>query len=75
MRGEPIAKAAIFLPTAISFVGAGIIWNFVYSPKEYGLMNSLLQLLPGEQETQFFLQDSDLLGIQSQLDPGPQHVC
>ena len=42
-----------------------IIWNFVYSPKEYGLLNSLLQLLPGEQETQFFLQDS-IFGIAEQ---------
>jgi alpha-glucoside transport system permease protein len=70
MRGEPIAKAAIFLPTAISMVGAGIIWNFVYSPKEYGMLNSILRLLPGEQETQFFLQDSKLLGIESQWIPG-----
>jgi alpha-glucoside transport system permease protein len=70
MRGEPIAKAAIFLPTAISMVGAGIIWNFVYSPKEYGLLNSLLRLLPGEQDTQFFLQDSALFGIQNSFIPG-----
>ena len=70
MRGEPIAKAAIFLPTAISMVGAGIIWNFVYSPREYGLLNSMLQLLPGEQEVQFFLQDPKLFGIQSEFIPG-----
>ncbi len=70
MRGEPIAKAAIFLPTAISMVGAGIIWNFVYSPREYGLLNSMLQLLPGEQETKFFLQDPKLFGIQSEWIPG-----
>jgi alpha-glucoside transport system permease protein len=70
MRGEPIAKAAIFLPTAISMVGAGIIWNFVYSPKEYGLLNSMLRLLPGEQETRFFLQDPKLFGIQSDWIPG-----
>lgn len=57
MRGEPIAKALIFLPTAISMVGAGIIWNFVYSPQDYGLLNSLLRLWPGEQDPQFFLQD------------------
>ena len=58
MRGEPVAKALIFLPTAISMVGAGVIWNFVYSPKEYGLLNSMYQLLPGEQKTQFFLQEN-----------------
>lgn len=70
MRGEPIAKAAIFLPTAISMVGAGIIWNFVYSPREYGLLNSMIQLLPGEQEVKFFLQDPKLFGIDSEWLPG-----
>ena len=29
-RGENIAKSLIFLPMAISFVGAGIIWRFMY---------------------------------------------
>ena len=65
MRGEPIAKALIFLPTAISLVGAGIIWNFVFSPKQYGLLNSLL---PGDPE--FFLQDRELFGINSPWIPG-----
>ena len=27
VRYEPLAKAIIFLPMAISFVGAGVIWN------------------------------------------------
>lgn len=70
MRGEPIAKALIFLPTAISLVGAGIIWNFVYSPKQYGLLNSVWGLLPGEQDTQFWLQDPKLFGIQGWWMPG-----
>lgn len=70
MRGEPIAKALIFLPTAISMVGAGIIWNFVYSPKEYGLLNSLWQLLPGDQKTQFWLQDNTFFGLDSSFIPG-----
>ena len=30
-RFETLAKALIFLPMAISFVGAGVIWNFVYA--------------------------------------------
>ncbi len=30
VRYEPAAKSVIFLPLAISFVGAGIIWRFVY---------------------------------------------
>lgn len=31
MRGESIAQMFIFLPTAISFVGAGIIWRLIYA--------------------------------------------
>jgi alpha-glucoside transport system permease protein len=65
MRGEAIAKALIFLPTAISMVGAGIIWNFVYSGKDYGLLNNLL---PGDPK--FFLQDPKLFGIDSTWLPG-----
>jgi alpha-glucoside transport system permease protein len=70
MRGEPIAKALIFLPTAISMVGAGVIWNFVYSPKQYGLLNSMWQLLPGDQKTQFWLQDNKFFGLESSFIPG-----
>ncbi len=70
MRGEPIAKAMIFLPTAISMVGAGIIWNFVYSPQKFGLLNSVLRVLPGEQDTQFFLQNRRFFGWHSMLVPG-----
>jgi alpha-glucoside transport system permease protein len=43
---ENAAKAMIFLPMAISFVGAGVIWNFIYAAKpvdapQIGLLNSL----------------------------------
>jgi alpha-glucoside transport system permease protein len=42
---EPLAKAVIFMPMAISFVGAGIIWRFVYdfgtSQIQIGLLNAL----------------------------------
>ena len=31
MKGEAIAKAFIFLPSAIALVGAGLIWKFVYA--------------------------------------------
>lgn len=31
VRIESVAKAAIFIPMAISFVGAGVIWRFVYA--------------------------------------------
>jgi len=45
-RGENLAKSLIFLPMAISFVGAGIIWRFMYiarppSDEQTGVMNSL----------------------------------
>jgi alpha-glucoside transport system permease protein len=52
VRYESIAKSIIFLPMAISFVGAGAIWKFVYAYKppgapQIGLLNALLSLLPG----------------------------
>jgi len=34
MKHESIAKSLIFLPMAISFVGASIIWKFVYTWRE-----------------------------------------
>lgn len=50
MRGEALAKALIFLPTAISFVGAGIVWKFVYAgpPVNVGLLNAISRWLGGE---------------------------
>ncbi len=40
---ERVAKSAIFLPMAISMVGAGVIWKFVYdvNPK-IGLVNAIV---------------------------------
>jgi alpha-glucoside transport system permease protein len=53
-RVEALAKALIFLPMAISFVGAGIIWKFVYDfrpdqpgIKQTGLINEILVKLGG----------------------------
>lgn len=50
---ETAAKAFIFLPMAISFVGAGIIWKFVYAVKDVndpqiGLLNAIVVGLGGE---------------------------
>lgn len=43
---EPLAKAVIFLPQAISFVGAGVIWKFVYDYRPgVGLLNAILKVL------------------------------
>ena len=50
-RGEAIAKALIFLPMAISFVGAAVVWRLVYSfrPEGFGgnigLLNGVKQAL------------------------------
>jgi alpha-glucoside transport system permease protein len=54
-RIEALAKAVIFLPMAISFVGASIIWKFVYeyrpdqgNIKQIGLLNQIVVWLGGE---------------------------
>jgi len=41
-RGERIYKALVFLPMGISFVGASIIWKFVYQYKSSGTQIGLL---------------------------------
>ena len=53
-RFEAVAKALIFLPMAISFVGASIIWKFVYEfrpdqgeIKQIGLLNQVLTMFGG----------------------------
>ncbi len=43
---ENVAKSLIFMPMAISFVGAGIIWRFVYNARDTsqdqtGVLNSI----------------------------------
>ncbi len=45
-RSESFAKSIIFMPMAISFVGAGIIWRFMYIARppvrdQTGVMNAL----------------------------------
>jgi len=53
-RAEVIYKSIIFTPMAISFVGAGVIWKFVYTYKgvglniqEIGLLNAIVTGLGG----------------------------
>ena len=46
-QGEKVSKSVIFLPMAISFVGAGAIWNLVYaysdeSQSQIGLLNAIV---------------------------------
>ena len=47
-----IAKTLIFMPMAISFVGASVIWNFIYKydsgENQTGLLNALITSLGGE---------------------------
>ena len=48
-----IGKSLIFMPMAISFVGAGVIWKFIYeyrAPEEnqIGLLNAIVQALGGD---------------------------
>lgn len=52
-RFERVAKSMIFLPMAISFVGASIIWNFIYEFRpadlpQIGLLNAIVVGLGGE---------------------------
>jgi alpha-glucoside transport system permease protein len=58
-RVESFAKALIFLPMAISFVGASVIWKFVYDYKQVrlvdgeptgqiGLVNQFISWLGGD---------------------------
>ncbi len=50
---ERVAKSLIFLPMAISFVGAGVIWNFMYEVRpaelpQIGVFNAILVALGGQ---------------------------
>jgi alpha-glucoside transport system permease protein len=54
---ESAYKAIIFLPMAISFVGSGVIWKFVYTYKgegvgiqEIGLLNAVVVALGGQSQ-------------------------
>jgi alpha-glucoside transport system permease protein len=51
IRRESLAKVFVFLPLAISLVGATVIWKFVYawappSQPQYGLLNAIWTGLP-----------------------------
>jgi alpha-glucoside transport system permease protein len=56
-RLESLYKSIIFLPMAISFVGAGVIWKFMYTYKgegygieEIGLLNAAIIALGGQSQ-------------------------
>lgn len=50
VKYERLAKSIIFMPMAISFVGAGVVWKFMYNYKpvgaeQIGLLNQILVVL------------------------------
>ena len=52
-RGEKFFKILVFMPMAISFVGASIIWRFVYAYRpegdsQIGVLNGLTTLFGGD---------------------------
>ena len=49
VRIESVIKSALFIPMAISFVGAGVIWRFMYiyepaNQPQIGLLNAFISL-------------------------------
>jgi alpha-glucoside transport system permease protein len=52
VKYEALAKGIIFMPMAISFVGAGVIWKFVYAygtqQVQIGLLNAIVTAIGGE---------------------------
>jgi alpha-glucoside transport system permease protein len=50
-RGEKLLKVFVFMPYAISFVGAGIIWKFIYDYRQgeqVGLLNAIITMFGGQ---------------------------
>jgi alpha-glucoside transport system permease protein len=50
-RGEKYLKSLVFMPMAISFVGAGIIWKFIYDNRQgeqVGLLNAIVTTFGGQ---------------------------
>jgi alpha-glucoside transport system permease protein len=50
---EVVSKSIIFVPMAISFIGAGVIWRFVYAFRppgqpQIGVLNGIITALGGE---------------------------
>jgi alpha-glucoside transport system permease protein len=63
---ERVSKTFIFLPMAISFVGASIIWNFIYEYRplgqpQIGLLNAIVTGLGGTPQAWPQLVDSSPL--------------
>ena len=66
MKFSNLAKTLIFLPTAISFVGASVIWSYVYNYKDpkfaqTGLLSQVLIKLGWHNPPNWLLDDNHLL--------------
>jgi len=53
VKHESVAKTFIFLPLAISLIGASVIWRFIYvwrppAQEQYGLLNAIVTGLGGD---------------------------
>jgi len=60
-KGEKFFKSLIFMPMAISFVGAGVIWRFIYAYKplgeaQIGILNAIVTLFGGEPQAWFTIR-------------------
>lgn len=61
VKGEAVYKSLIFMPMAISFVGASIIWKFVYDYREpgqpqIGLLNQVVMALGWDDPPNWLLE-------------------
>ncbi|WP_028709660.1 carbohydrate ABC transporter permease [Propionicicella superfundia] len=60
--GEKIAKSFIFLPMAISMVGASTIWRFIYAYRpegeaQVGVLNAIVMAFGGEPQAWLQIED------------------
>lgn len=70
-RGENLAKTLVFMPMAISMVGAGVVWRFLYAYRpegrpQIGLQNAIVVALGGNpvawlEQSQFHLNSLFLM--------------
>ena len=61
IRWGNFAKAMIFMPMAISFIGASVIWKFIYDYRgegrtEIGLLNAVVEAFGGAAQTWLTLE-------------------
>ena len=67
-RGESVSKSLMFLPMAISFVGASAIWGLVYAydnpgQNQTGLLNAVWTTLGGDPQTWLQIDTAKLNSI------------